>query len=184
MFTKFSGVESERTVSKFRIRKRNFCDVFTYSLKRVREIRKFHVAILQRWWLRNVQKSVIHVQSCFAKINLFLFCHSRCHGCRRCLSSLLLWSRNFSTVVTLRHNSPPYRVQILSSCFPRSGQDFRCKFPVGPAALRISLLCSSKHLVELNRPIVASLCFLTFCLVFSHYSQALWGIIPLLIPYS
>ena len=36
---------------------------FTYSLKRVREVRKFHVSIVQRW-LINLQKSVIHVQSC------------------------------------------------------------------------------------------------------------------------
>ena len=36
---------------------------FTYSLKRVREVRKFHVSIVQRR-LINLQKSVIHVQSC------------------------------------------------------------------------------------------------------------------------
>ena len=40
---------------------------------------------------RNVQKSVMHVQSfCFACLNLLLFCRSRCH-CRRrlrCLNSL------------------------------------------------------------------------------------------------
>ena len=44
-----------KTVSRFRKRKRKFCDVFTYSLKRAREIREFHVAIVQRW-LTNVQK--------------------------------------------------------------------------------------------------------------------------------
>ena len=39
----------------------------------LREIRKFHVSVVQQW-LRNVQNSVIHVQSCsFANINLFLF---------------------------------------------------------------------------------------------------------------
>ena len=36
---------------------------FTYSLKRVREVRKFHVSIVQRR-LINLQKRVIHVQSC------------------------------------------------------------------------------------------------------------------------
>ena len=36
---------------------------FTYSLKRVREVRKFHVSIVQRR-LINFKKSVIHVQSC------------------------------------------------------------------------------------------------------------------------
>ena len=60
MFAKFSGVESERTVSKFENEKDNFCVL--YYIKRAREIRKFHVAVLQGR-LRNVQKSVMHVQS-------------------------------------------------------------------------------------------------------------------------
>ena len=29
--------------------KKNFCAVFTYSIKHVREIRKFHAAVVQRW---------------------------------------------------------------------------------------------------------------------------------------
>ena len=80
--------------------KGNFCVVFTYSIKQTREIRKFHVAVVQ-WQLRNVQKSVMHAQSCyFANLSLScLFCHSLCRHCRDCLSSLLLWSRNFPTVV-------------------------------------------------------------------------------------
>ena len=62
--------------------KENFCVVFTYSIKRARKIRKFHEAVVPRR-LRNVQKSVMHVQSCrFAKINLSLFC---CFLCCRCL---------------------------------------------------------------------------------------------------
>ena len=49
------------------------CVLFTYSLKWALEIRKFHVAIVQRR-LRNVQKSVMHVQiCCFANTNLFFF---------------------------------------------------------------------------------------------------------------
>ena len=36
------------------------------------EIRKFHVSLRQRQ-LRNVQISVMHVQSCFVNINLLLF---------------------------------------------------------------------------------------------------------------
>ena len=52
-----------------------------------REIRHFHVVVVQRR-LRNVQKSVMHVQSCcFANINLLLFCRSPCRRRRRCLSS-------------------------------------------------------------------------------------------------
>ena len=38
--------------------------MFTYSIKQACEIRKFHVAVEQRR-LRNVQKSVMHEQSCF-----------------------------------------------------------------------------------------------------------------------
>ena len=47
--------------------KENSCAVFTNSIKRAREIRKFQVADLQRR-LRNVQKSV-----CFASINRLFF---------------------------------------------------------------------------------------------------------------
>ena len=74
MLGKFSGVKSERTASKFRKRKwKLLCYVFTFSFKPVREIRRFHVAVVQRR-LRNVQKSVMHVQSCcFANKNLRLF---------------------------------------------------------------------------------------------------------------
>ena len=46
--------------------------MFTSSIKR--EIRKFHVLVVQRHE-RNVQKIVMHVQSCcFADLNLLLFC--------------------------------------------------------------------------------------------------------------
>ena len=43
--------------------KENLCVVFTYSIKQVHEIR-FHVIVVQQW-LRNVQKSVMHVQLLF-----------------------------------------------------------------------------------------------------------------------
>ena len=47
------------------------CLVFPSSTKR--EFRHFHVVVVQRKW-RNVQKSVMHVQSCcFAYLNLLLF---------------------------------------------------------------------------------------------------------------
>ena len=49
-----------------------------------REIRLFHVIIMQ-WRLRNVQKSALHVQSCcFALIKLIVFFRSRCRRVRRC----------------------------------------------------------------------------------------------------
>ena len=60
---------------------REICSlVFTSSIKS--HLREFHVAVVQ-WRQRNVQKSVLHMQSCcFANINLF-FCRSRCHRHRR-----------------------------------------------------------------------------------------------------
>ena len=113
MLAKFPGVESERPLSKWRKRKRTFFVLFTYSIKRTREIRKFYVTVVQHR-LRNVQKSVMHMQSCcFALIYkpiqcFFFFCRSRCRRRRHCLSSLLLWSRNCATMVTWRHTSPLY----------------------------------------------------------------------------
>jgi len=70
------------TASKFRKRKRKFCcTVFPSSTKR--EIRHFHDVVVQRPQ-RNVQKSVMRVQSCcFAYLILLLFCRSRCRRRRR-----------------------------------------------------------------------------------------------------
>ena len=102
----FWGCTRKDRIFKFRKRTRKFCFVFIYSIRRARDIRNFYIAVVQRR-LRNVQKSQMHVQNCcFADLNLMLFCHSRCRGHRRCLSSLLLWSRNFGTMVTWRHISP------------------------------------------------------------------------------
>ena len=57
-------------VSKFRKEKENCYVVLIYSIKRAPEIRNFHVTVV-RQRLRNEQKSVIHVKSCF------LFCQSK-----------------------------------------------------------------------------------------------------------
>ena len=66
--------------------KENCCFVFTSSKKR--EIRHYHVVIVQRR-LRDAQKSVMHVQSSyFANLNLLGFCRFRCRRRCRCLSSL------------------------------------------------------------------------------------------------
>ena len=57
--------------------------MFTYSIKRACEIRKFYVAVVQRRQ-RNVQNSVMHVQSCcFVNKNRLLFCRSPCRRRRR-----------------------------------------------------------------------------------------------------
>ena len=64
-------------------------DCIEVQKKKKREIRYFHVVVVQRRQ-RNVQKSVMHVQSCcFANLNLLLFCRSHCRRRRRCLSSLM-----------------------------------------------------------------------------------------------
>ena len=69
----FLGLNPKGPYLSLEKEKENFCVVFTYSFKPVREIRRFHVAVVQRR-LRNVQKSVMHVQSCcFVNINLLLF---------------------------------------------------------------------------------------------------------------
>ena len=64
MFTKFSGLNPKGLYVRFEKEKQNFCVVLTYSIKQVREIRKFHVTVVQQWQ-RNVQKSVMHVQDVF-----------------------------------------------------------------------------------------------------------------------
>ena len=57
------------------------------------EIWHFHVVVVQLR-PRNVQESVMHVQSCcFANLNLLLYGSSRCRRLRRCLSSVLSTSR-------------------------------------------------------------------------------------------
>ena len=85
--------EFQKSVSKLRKRKRK-------SLSWVHVLHKtwnFHVEVMQ-WLQRNVQKSVMHVQSCcFADLNLLLFCLPRWRRCRRCLSPLLFggqWSKS------------------------------------------------------------------------------------------
>ena len=83
MLAKFSGLNPEGPYLSLENERETFCVVFTYSVKQVHEIRKFHVAVVQRW-LKNVQSC------CFADINLLLFCCSRCRRRCCCLSSLLL----------------------------------------------------------------------------------------------
>ena len=83
MLGNFSGVNSKGLYLRSEKEKGNCCLVFTSSIKR--EV----VVVQQRQ--RNVQKSVMHVQSCcFPYLNLFLFCRSRCRPRRRCLSSIML----------------------------------------------------------------------------------------------
>ena len=87
MLANFLELNSKRQYRSSGKEKQSRRLVFTSSTKR--EIRQFHVVVVQ-WRQRNVQKSVMHVQSCFfANLNLLLFCRSRCRRRRLCLSSLL-----------------------------------------------------------------------------------------------
>jgi len=72
MLVELSGLNPKGPYLSLKKEKENFCVLLTYSIKRESEIRKFHVAVMKRR-LRYVQKSVIHVQSCyFANINFIL----------------------------------------------------------------------------------------------------------------
>ena len=57
---KFSAVESERTVSKIREKKENFCVVFTVSMKRERKIR-----VLCRSHAKTAKKRDVHAKLSF-----------------------------------------------------------------------------------------------------------------------
>ena len=84
MLEKFSGLNRTGPYLSLEKEKETFCVVFTYSVKWA------HVTVVQQQ-LKNVQKSVMHVQSCcFTNINLLLFCRSLCRRRRCWLSSLLL----------------------------------------------------------------------------------------------
>ena len=64
MLAEFSRLNPKGPYVSLEKEKQNFCVVVTYSIKRAREIRKFHVAVVQQR-LTNVQKRVMQVQRCF-----------------------------------------------------------------------------------------------------------------------
>ena len=124
MLAKFSGFNRKGPYPTLEKEKETICVVFTYSVKRARKIRKFHVAVVQRQ-LRNVQKKkreetckvvvlltkpigfwfLVFVLFCYFSFFLsfffiLFFCRSR--YCRRscCLISAQLLSRNLATMVT------------------------------------------------------------------------------------
>ena len=111
MWAKFSGLNAKGSYLSLEKEKETFCVVFSCSAKRAREIRKFHVAVVQRW-PKNAQKSVMHVQSCcFTNINLLLclpFSLPSPSLLPKLSFPLLLWSKNFVTMVTWRLTSPLY----------------------------------------------------------------------------
>ena len=73
---KFCGLNPKGPYLGWENEKETFCVVLTYSIKWAREIRKCHVTVMQQQ-LRNAQKSMMHMQSCFfANVNLLFFCCS------------------------------------------------------------------------------------------------------------
>ena len=77
-----------------------------YSIKRARKIR-FHVAGLRATTAKKcTKKHNARARLFFCWYGPISFCRSRCRRRHHCLSSLLLWSRNFATMVTRRHTSP------------------------------------------------------------------------------
>ena len=98
MLAKISRVESEKTESKFRNRKRKL-------LSRVHVLHqagavKLGCSMSQSCndGLERYRKKNRDTRA--TTVNIFLFCRFRCRRRRPCLSSLLLWSRNFATMVT------------------------------------------------------------------------------------
>ena len=92
------------------------CLVFTSSTKR--EIRYFHVVVVQ-WRETNVQKNVMHVQSCWlANLKLLLICRSRWRRRRRCLSSVLYCFRRERDKVGIVNCRKPSPVKLTTILLP------------------------------------------------------------------
>ena len=99
ILAKFSGVESERTASKLRKRPCIFV-LCSRTIKRAREIRKFHVAV-EQCWLKNHGINIVCPKLLFCFINQFFFPVLVAFAVM--VSSLWLSSRYFATMATWRH---------------------------------------------------------------------------------
>ena len=93
----FLELNSKRLCQSSGKEKESCCLVFPSSTKH--EFRHFHVVVVQ-WRQRNVQKSMMHMQSCcFANLKTLFFSCSRCLSHRHCLSSLLFyWILSFADI--------------------------------------------------------------------------------------
>ena len=139
MLAKFSGLNPKGPYLRFG-KKIHFCVVFTDSINRAREIRKFHVAVRQQR-LQNVQKGVMHVQSCsFANLNLLLFAVRR----RRCkkLPIVVIHKFCYHGNVT-SHLSSLLRAVEKLACSKRSDSGERCG--VKKAMKSRGGLCTAPH---------------------------------------
>ena len=106
MLATSSGVESERTVFKLRKRKILFCVHLLYKAG------AWNWEVSRRSRARTAKECTIkgdaRAKLLFCYLNLLLFGSSRSRHRRLCLNFLLLWSKNFATMVTWHHNSPLY----------------------------------------------------------------------------
>ena len=82
-FGEIFWIESEKTVSKLRKKKRKFlCCVHPLDLEEGGEIKKFHVAVVQQRPRNDVQKKRDARASCsITNLNLLLFCCCRAPYC-------------------------------------------------------------------------------------------------------
>ena len=71
MLAKFSGLNPKGPYVSLEKEKENFCVVLTYSIKRAREIRKFHVEVVQQR-LRNVHVARAKMFFCQSNPTFFL----------------------------------------------------------------------------------------------------------------
>ena len=101
MLAKFSGLNPKVRYVSLDKETQNVCVVLTNSIKRACEIRKFHVAVVPQG-LRNVQKSVMHVQRCFLPILTYCFFAVRRRRCKNSLFSPSAESRKFGFMAQSR----------------------------------------------------------------------------------
>ena len=116
--------------------KDNFCVVFTYSMKRACEIRKFHVTGLQRRQ-RNEQNSVMHVKFVVLSIKSYYFSAVLLPPP---LSLVLLSSRNSATKKVHGDVTSPFSFLL---CYPLSVQ----------CVLQWSYLCDLASLRSFQSPL-------------------------------
>ena len=113
MLATFLGLNPKGPYLNLEKERENFCLVFTYSIKRAREMRTFHIAVVQRRLRNCAKKRDTRAHLLFCKLTPIGFHFSCCPRLCCCLRCLLLWSRHFATIVTWRHTPPLYRYWIL-----------------------------------------------------------------------
>ena len=123
ILAKFSGVKSERTVSKFRKRKRKFlrCDQL------LRKAGAWNEQVSRRSHATTAKKRT-KKRDARAECKAIFFSSSLYRRQRRFLSSLLFWSRNFAATVIWRHTSRLYcrGGKVGNNCF--FTQTLKCNF--------------------------------------------------------